>query len=398
MQTLDVFLAGRVLPGADTQKAVAALAEMAGLEPDKARALLCSGRQRLARRDLSPEAAQALVDKFAALGIAAFAQAHGAGAPPVQSAPQAAAPSVRRPEPMQPDSGPETGAFNPYAAPRADLHSARRRDGDSRGIWRDTGRSVPAGHGIRWFKDAWHLVSRRPGAWIGAWLLLIVSMLILGTAASLAGPLAGRAFPPVVYYIWVVANAIPYLFALVFTGGMVLMADRQMAGEAFGAMDAFAGFRECPGRLLLLGVLLLVVSIAVTALADFVGQITGQVWLEALLSMLLLMPLSLAGWSAPVLVAVAGFSPTQALARGLQATLRNLFAILLNGLVLCGIPALVGIAAAILVPQAAAGGSITILVVFMLIVGFLLGLFCLRLLLIGPAMIYLAVRDMFYEE
>ena len=42
MQTLDVFLAGRVLPGADTQKAVAALAEMAGLEPDKARALLCS--------------------------------------------------------------------------------------------------------------------------------------------------------------------------------------------------------------------------------------------------------------------------------------------------------------------------------------------------------------------
>ena len=392
MQTLDVFLAGRVLPGADTQKAVAALAEMVDLEPDKARALLCSGRQRLARRGLSPEAAQALVDKFAALGIAAFAQAHGAGAPPAQSAPQAAAPSVRRLESIQPDSGPETGAFNPYAAPRADLHSARRRDEDSRGIWRDIGRSVPAGHGIRWCKDAWHLVSRRPGVWIGAWLLLIVSMLILGTAASLAG----RDLPPVVY-IWV-ANAIPYLFALVFTGGMVLMADRQMAGEAFGAMDAFAGFRECPGRLLLLGVLLLVVSIAVTALADFVGQITGQVWLEALLSTLLLMPLSLAGWSAPVLVAVAGFSPTQALARGLQATLRNLFAILLNGLVLCGIPALVGIAAAILVPQAAAGGSITILVVFMLIVGCLLGLFCLRLLLIGPAMIYLAVRDMFYEE
>ena len=386
MQTLDVFLAGRVLPGADTQKAVAALAEMAGLEPDRARALLCSGRQRLVRRGLSPEAAQALVDKFAALGIAAFAQAHGAGAP------QAAAPSVRRPEPIQPDSGPETGAFNPYAAPRADLHSARRRDGDSRGIWRDIGRSVPAGHGIRWFKDAWHLVSRRPGAWIGAWLLLIVCMLILGTAASLAG----SNLPPVVY-IWV-ANAIPYLFALVFTGGMVLMADRQMAGEAFGAMDAFAGFRECPGRLLLLGVLLLVVSIAVTALADFVGQITGKVWLEALLSTLLLMPLSLAGWSAPVLVAVAGFSPTQALARSLQATLRNLFAILLNGLVLCGIPALVGIAAAILVPQAEAGGNATTLVVFMLIVGFLLGLFCLRLLLIGPAMIYLAVRDMFYEE
>ena len=313
MQTLDVFLAGRVLPGADTQKAVAALAEMAGLEPDKARALLCSGRQRLARRGLSPEAAQALVDKFAALGIAAFAQAHGAGAP------QAAAPSVRRPEPIQPDSGPETGAFNPYAAPRADLHSARRRDEDSRGTWRDIGRSVPAGHGIRWFKDAWHLVSRRPGAWIGAWLLL-------------------------------------------------------------------------------LGVLLLVVSIAVTALANFVGQITGKVWLEALLSTLLLIPLSLAGWSAPVLVTVAGFSPTQALARSLQATLRNLFAILLNGLVLCGIPALVGIAAAILVPQAEAGGNATTLVVFMLIVGFLLGLFCLRLLLIGPAMIYLAVRDMFYEE
>ena len=53
MQTLDIFFSGRVLPGADTQKAVAALAKMAGLEPDRARALLCSGRQRLVRRGLS---------------------------------------------------------------------------------------------------------------------------------------------------------------------------------------------------------------------------------------------------------------------------------------------------------------------------------------------------------
>lgn len=384
MQTLDVFLAGRVLPGADTQKAVAALAEMAGLEPDRARALLCSGRQRLVRRGLSPEAAQALVDKFAALGIAAFAQAHGAGAP------QAAAPSVRRPEPIQPDSGPETGAFNPYAAPRADLHSARRRDGDSRGIWRDIGRSVPAGHGIRWLKDAWHLVSRRPGMWLGAWLLWVLCWVLMAFLLNLLPSPIGS----------ILNSALQILLSPIFAGGMMLLAHRQHEDQDCGALDVFAGFQSCPGQLALLGLLQLLYSFGVGLLAVITavlaGSMLGKIAVIALLVIvivLLMLPLSAAAVAAPTLVAVAGHSPWQALYQGCMAVFRNWRPILLNFLVIACIPLLSGVVA-LFTMLAGHRISAVIGVAFLAVTA----LYCLCLGIIAEAMIYTAVRDIFYEE
>ena len=390
MQTLDVFLAGRVLPGADTQKAVAALAEMAGLEPDRARALLCSGRQRLARRGLSPEAAQALVDKFAALGIAAFAQAPGAGAPPAQSAPQAAAPSVRRPEPIQPDSGPETGAFNPYAAPRADLHSARRRDGDSRGTWRDIGRSVPAGHGIRWLKDAWRLVSRRPGMWLGAWLLWVLCWVLMAFLLNLLPSPIGS----------ILNSALQILLSPIFAGGMMLLAHRQHEDQDCGALDVFAGFQSCPGQLALLGLLQLLYSFGVGLLAVITavlaGSMLGKIAVIALLVIvivLLMLPLSAAAVAAPTLVAVAGHSPWQALYQGCMAVFRNWRPILLNFLVIACIPLLSGVVA-LFTMLAGHRISAVIGVAFLAVTA----LYCLCLGIIAEAMIYTAVRDIFYEE
>ena len=384
MQTLDVFLAGRVLPGADTQKAVAALAEMAGLEPDRARALLCSGRQRLVRRGLSPEAAQALVDKFAALGIAAFAQAHGAGAP------QAAAPSVRRPEPIQPDSGPETGAFNPYAAPRADLHSARRRDEDSRGIWRDIGRSVPAGHGIRWLKDAWHLVSRRPGMWLGAWLLWVLCWVLMAFLLNLLPSPIGS----------ILNSALQILLSPIFAGGMMLLAHRQHEDQDCGALDVFAGFQSCPGQLALLGLLQLLYSFGVGLLAVITavlaGSMLGKIAVIALLVIvivLLMLPLSAAAVAAPTLVAVAGHSPWQALYQGCMAVFRNWRPILLNFLVIACIPLLSGVVA-LFTMLAGHRISAVIGVAFLAVTA----LYCLCLGIIAEAMIYTAVRDIFYEE
>ncbi len=390
MQTLDVFLAGRVLPGADTRKAVAALAKMVGLEPDRARALLCSGRQRLARRGLSPEAAQALVDKFAALGIAAFAQAHGAGAPPAQSAPQAAAPAVRRPEPIQPDSGPETGAFNPYAAPRADLHSARRRDGDSRGIWRDIGRSVPAGHGIRWLKDAWRLVSRRLGMWLGAWLLWVLCWVLMAFLLNLLPSPIGS----------ILNSVLQILLGPILAGGMMLLAHRQHEDQDCGALDVFAGFQSCPGHLALLGLLQLLYSFGVGMLAVITavlaGSMLGKIAVIALLVIvigLLMLPLSAAAVVAPTLVAVAGHSPWQALYQGCMAAFRNWRPILLNFLVIACIPLLSGIVA-LFTMSAGHRISAVIGVAFLAVTA----LYCLCLGIIAEAMIYTAVRDIFYEE
>ena len=61
MNTVDVLLAGKLVPGADQDRAAAALAKMTGLDPAKTRLLLCSGKPRLAKRGLTPAAGEALV-------------------------------------------------------------------------------------------------------------------------------------------------------------------------------------------------------------------------------------------------------------------------------------------------------------------------------------------------
>ena len=118
---------------------------------------------------------------------------------------------------MQPNSGPETGAFNPYAAPRADLHSTRRRDGDSRGIWRDIGRSVLVGYGIRWLKDTWPLVKSRPGMWLGAWLLWVFCWVLMAFLLNLLPSPIGS----------ILNSVLQILLSPILAGGMMLLAHRQ---------------------------------------------------------------------------------------------------------------------------------------------------------------------------
>ena len=93
-----MLLAGKLVPGADQDRAAAALAKMTGLDPAKTRLLLCSGKPRLAKRGLTPAAGEALVAKFAALGIAALIRpsaATGAGAGTAAAA-QGASPAAAR--------------------------------------------------------------------------------------------------------------------------------------------------------------------------------------------------------------------------------------------------------------------------------------------------------------
>ena len=118
METSDVVLAGTVLPGFEPREVAAALAAMAGLSQDKALALVSSGTPRLARRGLSPEAAQALTEKFAAMGVAAFVRtADGATVQP--TAPPQTKPSAppQRTTAAPPASVPESAA--PPSAPQA---------------------------------------------------------------------------------------------------------------------------------------------------------------------------------------------------------------------------------------------------------------------------------------
>lgn len=200
MNTVDVLLAGKLVPGADQDRAAAALAKMTGLDPAKTRLLLCSGKPRLAKRGLTPAAGEALVTKFAALGIAALIRpsaATGSGAGTAAAAqgaspaaPRAAAPPMpekiegltmdwsvpkEKPEPepetrefmetvqaqprknpgaATPEDGKGAAPLNPYAAPKASLDNPSRR----LDLWALEANEVPAANGLEWAKDTWALM------------------------------------------------------------------------------------------------------------------------------------------------------------------------------------------------------------------------------------------------
>lgn len=99
MNTVDVILDGTIIPGANPDKAAAALAQLAGITPEQARALLTSGQPKTVRRGTSPEAGETMVKRFTTQGIAASlrpcqtaATAQVAQEPPRQKAPTTAVP------------------------------------------------------------------------------------------------------------------------------------------------------------------------------------------------------------------------------------------------------------------------------------------------------------------
>ena len=114
MDRVDVWLAGALLPGADSQKAATAFARAAGLRPEQALTLLNSGRPRLVKRDLSLEQGRAYVLQLRALGIGSGLRPSGAPAPAAVPEAQAQA----KPAPSGATAG-MSGPAPPSRAPSA---------------------------------------------------------------------------------------------------------------------------------------------------------------------------------------------------------------------------------------------------------------------------------------
>ena len=132
MKTVDVLLAGKLLPGADPGKAIAALAKMTGQPPDRTLALLTSGKPRLFRAGLNQDQGEKMVRQFAELGIAAIARPQEeAGLAPKEAvkpavAPKAAVPPKPAPKAAAPPkAGPQAKAApKPEAPPKPAPESA----------------------------------------------------------------------------------------------------------------------------------------------------------------------------------------------------------------------------------------------------------------------------------
>lgn len=383
MDRVDVWLAGALLPGADSQKAATAFARAAGLRPEQALTLLNSGRPRLVKRSLSLEQGRAYVLQLRALGIGSGLRPSGAPAPAAVSeaqaqakpAPSGAAAGMSRPAPpsragtaqTRPAKAPGRQAqpaaqaeappeFDPEMPPRVaptgiyaqQAEPAQQVGGDAPpvSIWRDSADQLPAELGRQWLEEARDIFSALPSVWVSAALaalylpaaVLFLPLLMLLLVAS-----EYPSLPPAI------SAAVTILLLPVFVGGITLMVQRHKAGEQILAGGVFAGFQQNAGQqmgvgllaLLYLGLLALGLFLLRSSWPEAFAHSGGWIGL-GLGALFLALPLVSACFFAPALVALSGESAMGAMGKSLMASLRN-WALFLN-LGLLVVPIALGLA------------------------------------------------------
>lgn len=223
---------------------------------------------------------------------------------------------------------------NPYAPPRADLQPPPN-DLDDAAL--DQPRNLPAGRGWAWITEAWVLFKDAPGSWIGA-LLLFYVILIVASLIPLVGGLASSLLGPM------------------FSAGLMLGAHAQFRGDGFTVSYLFAGVTRKGGPLLLVGLAYLggVILMGLILAALFAGFLASSglemnadgldpsqlenaavlqtVVLPVLVVMLLAIPLAMAMFFAPALVALNDVPVLRAFKLSFLACLKNILPFLVFGL------------------------------------------------------------------
>jgi uncharacterized membrane protein len=253
----------------------------------------------------------------AALGIAP-------GALAAQAAPKAAAASAATPAAAA-AGAPATR--NVYAPPRAPVEDPRQALEDEHEFI-EGGRAVPAGHGVSWLGEGWRLFKQSPLIWIVNVILFLV-ITVAVQVVPIAGGIAGALLAPVL------------------GAGLMIGAHALHHGETLEVGHLFAGFRQNTGALVLVGVVYLVGVIAIVILAmllmgaSFAGLMAGGgeqalgpgLILAVLIGVALVIPLAMAYWFAPALVALNGLSAIEAMKMSFWGCLKNILPFLVYGLV-----------------------------------------------------------------
>jgi uncharacterized membrane protein len=223
-------------------------------------------------------------------------------------------------------------ATDPYAAPRsrvADVPTAAPG-----GNFIPEGQTVGAGNGWQWIVDAWELFRRQPGMWIALVVVFLVIFFVVGMIPFL-GSLAAALLGPV------------------FAGGIALGCQHLRDGGELEIGHLFAGFKTHTGKLVMIGVFNLVAWIVIAAIimvfvggsvfAVMMGGGSGaagdiaagmSVLLAMLIGLALGVPVYMAIWFAPALVALNDFEPLQAVKTSFAACLKNILPFLLYGVIL----------------------------------------------------------------
>ncbi len=198
--------------------------------------------------------------------------------------------------------------------------------------------SVPAGHGWTWIADGFNLFRRNALAWIGALLVFVVLYFLLN-AVPFVGPLATSLLSPVI------------------GAGFMIGCLEQDQGGRFRVGHLFSGFQQNAGQLVLVGAIYLGATILVFAIAGlltlggaFTAALGGMEQMAAqdpeaaaaaldpnnlllffLVSMALLLPVVMAYWFAPSLVALEGLPALEAMKLSFQGCIKNMLPFLVYG-------------------------------------------------------------------
>jgi uncharacterized membrane protein len=215
-------------------------------------------------------------------------------------------------------------------------------------------RSVDSGRGVNWLTEAWDLFKRNPGIWIAIIVIWIVLSIVVGVM-PLVGSIATNLFAPVI------------------SGGLMMACKRLDEGGDIGVEAMFEGFKgPAFSKLVILGLLsmaggLVIAFLVGGSLIAAFGSVVmmggshnigvpvlGMAGLMGLLvALLLVVPLSMALWFAPALVALRGVEPVEAVKLSFAGCLSNIMPMLVYSVLmlvmLCvaSIPLLLGLLVAL---------------------------------------------------
>ena len=316
-----IIYAGHLRPDVDEDRFTRSFSERFEVSEAKARQLVNAEREVLIKGGLTKDQAEKYSKTLEALGMVVRVEpAPGAASAASEAGADSAAES-------------QAGTANPYAAPHADL-AGEPEEGEMSGPG-----SVPAGHGWLWLSQGfWHF-RQNPFQWIIALVVWVVITMIVSLVPFL-GSLATTLLAPVV------------------AAGFMIGANAQNEGGDFEVGHLFSGFSAGVGQLVLVGLLYLVGFIVIGLLAAVLvggsmmtafggmaameqanpaqvdpAMMTSAILIPLLIVFALSIPLVMAYWFAPALVALEGLSAITAMKMSFVGCLKNMLPFLIYGLI-----------------------------------------------------------------
>jgi uncharacterized membrane protein len=196
-------------------------------------------------------------------------------------------------------------------------------------------RHVAAERGLAWWTEAWALFMRNPLMWVALGLIVFVGLMVVGMVPLLGGVAISLLMPAL-------------------TGGWMLAARKLEQGGSLEVADLFLGLRgDHAAPLLVLGAVLTAAMVAIGVVAGVLGlgavfglamggvrhsaggvmAALGAGFAALAVALVLGAVVTTALWFAPALVVLRRTPPLQALQLSFAATMANMLAFLVFGLV-----------------------------------------------------------------